>query len=318
MSDPPTAICLMGATATGKTALALALREVLPVEIISVDSSQVYRGMDIGTAKPTPEELKRAPHRLIDIRDPAEAYTAAEFCTDALREMEAIRENGCIPLLVGGTPFYFRALEFGLSRLPSADAELRARLAAEAAQIGWQALHARLAEVDPASARRIHPNDAQRIQRALEIYELTGQALSKINETAAPQPAAWRFIKIALQVSDRAILHARIAQRFHNMLEQGLMKEVEALYRRGDLGPELPSIRTVGYRQAWEYLTDKINYYQMTETAIVATRQLAKRQLTWLRGYPGVQPLESDATAPVSACLQYLTTAIGVVPEQRI
>ena len=318
MSDLPTAICLMGATATGKTALALALHDVLPVEIISVDSSQVYRGMDIGTAKPSAEELKRAPHRLIDIHDPAEAYTAAEFCTDALREMEAIRQGGRIPLLVGGTMFYFHALEFGLSPLPSADPELRARLVDEAAQTGWQALHARLAEVDPASARRIHPNDTQRIQRALEIYELTGQAPSRISEATAPRPAPWRFVKIALPVSDRAVLHERIAKRFHAMLEQGLMQEVEVLYRRGDLGPELPAIRTVGYRQAWEYLTNKVSYTEMVEMAIAATRQLAKRQLTWLRGYPGVQSLETGTTAPVSVCLDYLRTAAGIVPEQRI
>lgn len=318
MSDKPIAICLMGATATGKSALALALHDVLPVEIISVDSSQVYRGMDIGTAKPTPMEQVRAPHRLIDIRDPSEAYTAAEFCTDALREMAAIHRGGRIPLLVGGTMFYFHALEFGLSPLPSADPELRARLAEEAAQTSWQALHARLAEVDPVSARRIHPNDTQRIQRALEIYELTGQAPSWINETAAPRPAAWRFVKIALQVSDRAALHERIARRFHAMLEQGLMKEVEALYRRGNLGLELPSIRTVGYRQAWEYLTDKVNYYQMTEAAIAATRQLAKRQLTWLRSYPGVRSFETGTTAPVSGCLEYLAATAGIVPEQRL
>ena len=318
MPDLPTAICLMGATATGKTALALALHDVLPVEIISVDSSQVYRGMDIGTAKPSAEELKRAPHRLIDIRDPAEAYTAAEFCADALREMAAIHRSRRIPLLVGGTMFYFHALEFGLSPLPSADPELRARLTKEAARTSWQALHARLAEVDPASARRIHPNDTQRIQRALEIYELTGQAPSRINEAAAPRPAAWRFVKIALQISDRAMLHERIARRFHAMLEQGLMKEVEALYRRGDLGPELPSIRTVGYRQAWEYLTNKINYHQMTEAAIAATRQLAKRQLTWLRSYPGVQSFETGTTAPVSACLEYLAVTAGIAPEQRL
>lgn len=318
MSDLPTAICLMGATATGKTALALALHDVLPVEIISVDSSQVYRGMNIGTAKPSAEELKRAPHRLIDIRDPAEAYTAAEFCADAMREMQAIRQGGRIPLLVGGTMFYFHALEFGLSPLPSADPALRARLVDEATRTSWQALHTRLAEVDPESAKRIHPNDTQRIQRALEIYELTGQAPSRINEAAAPRPAAWRFVKIGLQVSDRAVLHERIAERFHAMLEQGLMKEVEALYRRGDLGPELPSVRTVGYRQAWSYLTNKVNYSEMVETAVTATRQLAKRQLTWLRGYPGVQSLETGTAAPVSACLDYLRAVAGIVPEQRI
>lgn len=318
MPDLPTAICLMGATATGKTALAMALHEVLPVEIISVDSSQVYRGMDIGTAKPTLDELRRAPHRLIDIRDPSEPYAAAQFCTDALREMEAIRARGRIPLLVGGTLFYFHALEFGLSPLPSADPELRARLTAEAEQQGWPALHARLAKIDPVSGARIHPNDAQRIQRALEIHELTGQAPSYINETAIRQPTGWRFVKVALALADRAALHERIAHRFHTMLERGLVQETEALYRRGDLGPELPSIRTVGYRQIWDYLTEILNYNQMTESAIAATRQLAKRQLTWLRGYPNVKTFESGVRVPVSACLDYLRAAVGNNPEQRI
>lgn len=318
MPDLPTAICLMGATATGKTALAMALHEELPVEIISVDSSQVYRGMDIGTAKPTPDELRRVPHRLIDIRDPSEPYTAAQFCADALREMEAIRERGRIPLLVGGTLFYFHALEFGLSPLPSADPELRARLTAEAEQQGWPALHARLAKVDPVSGARIHPNDAQRIQRALEIHELTGQAPSYINESTIRQPTGWHFVKVALALADRAVLHERIAHRFHAMLERGLVQETEALYRRGDLGPELPSIRTVGYRQIWDYLTESVNYTQMTESAIAATRQLAKRQLTWLRGYPDVKTFESGANVPVSACLDYLRTVAGSNPEQRI
>ncbi len=317
MSSRPVAICLMGATATGKSALALALHDALPVEIISVDSSQVYRGMDIGTAKPTPQEQARAPHRLIDIRDPSEAYSAADFCTDALREMEAVRQAGRIPLLVGGTMFYFHALEFGLSPLPSADPELRARLAGEAARIGWPAMHAQLAEIDPLTAGRIHPNDAQRIQRALEIYELTGQTPSRLNESA-PQTERWRYVKIALQVPDRSLLHERIAARFRNMLEQGLVEEVEALYRRGDLSPVLPSIRTVGYRQAWDYLTNKINYSQMSEAAIAATRQLAKRQLTWLRSYPGVRAFEGGEQAPVVACLEYLAQTAGVAPEQRL
>ncbi len=317
MVSKPVAICLMGATATGKSALALALHDALPVEIISVDSSQVYRGMDIGTAKPTPQEQARAPHRLIDIRDPSEAYSAADFCTDALREMEAVRQAGRIPLLVGGTMFYFHALEFGLSPLPSADPELRARLAGEAARIGWPAMHAQLAEIDPLTAERIHPNDAQRIQRALEIYELTGQTPSRLNESA-PQPERWRYVKIALQVPDRPLLHERIAARFRNMLEQGLVEEVEALYRRGDLSPALPSVRTVGYRQIWDYLTNKINYSQMSEAAIAATRQLAKRQLTWLRSYPAVQAFEGGEQAPVLACREYLARTAGVAPEQRL
>ena len=316
-SSKPTAICLMGATATGKTALALALHDALPVEIISVDSSQVYRGMDIGTAKPTMDEQARAPHRLIDIRDPAEAYSAADFCTDALREMEAIWQAGRIPLLVGGTMFYFHALEFGLAPLPSADPGLRARLTEEAGRLGWPAMHARLAGIDPVTAARIHPNDAQRIQRALEIYELTGQAPSRLTESA-PQPASWRYVKMALQVSDRAILHERIAARFQRMLEQGLVEEVEALYRRGDLSPKLPSIRTIGYRQAWDYLTNRINYSQMSEAVIAATRQFARRQLTWLGGYPGVQPFESGGQTPIRPCLEYLASTVGAAREQRL
>jgi tRNA dimethylallyltransferase len=307
----------MGATATGKTALALALHDALPVEIISVDSSQVYRGMDIGTAKPTMEEQARAPHRLIDIRDPAEAYSAADFCADALREMEAIWRAGRIPLLVGGTMFYFHALEFGLAPLPSADPGLRARLTEEAGRLGWPAMHSRLAEIDPVTAARIHPNDAQRIQRALEFYELTGQAPSRLNEPAS-QPARWRYVKMALQVSDRAILHERIAARFQLMLEQGLMEEVETLYRRGDLSPKLPSIRTIGYRQAWDYLTNRINYSQMSEAAIAATRQFARRQLTWLGGYPGVQSFESGGQTPIRPCLEYLAPTVGVARELRL
>jgi len=307
MSPKPIAICLMGATATGKTALALALHERLPVEIISVDSSQVYRGMDIGTAKPTSAELARAPHRLIDIRDPAESYSAAEFCADARREMEAIRQAGRIPLLVGGTMFYFHSLEYGLSDLPSADPEVRARLSADADRLGWEGMHARLAEVDPVTADRIHPNDAQRIQRALEIYELTGQAPSAINSQSASAAREYRFIKVGLQISDRVKLHENIAKRFHDMLDRGLIAEVEQLYSRGDLTPALPSIRTVGYRQIWEYLTKKVNYNQMIENALAATRQLAKRQMTWLRSYPDVRFFESETNGLVDSVLEYLT-----------
>jgi len=307
MSSKPIAICLMGATATGKTALALTLHERLPVEIVSVDSSQVYRGMDIGTAKPSREELARAPHRLIDIRDPAEPYSAAEFCTDALREMQAIHEAGRIPLLVGGTMFYFRALEFGLSSLPSADATVRARLEQEAREQGWPVLHARLAEIDPQAGARIHPNDSQRIQRALEIYELTGLPPTEAAQPARPPASEYRFIKLAISLNDRSQLHDRIAERFHAMLRRGLVEEVRALLERVDLSPNLPSVRTVGYRQIWEYLTDNINYNQMVESAIAATRQLAKRQLTWLRSYPGVRFLEGDMEQMVRNSVEYLT-----------
>jgi tRNA dimethylallyltransferase len=285
-------IALMGPTASGKTGLALALRRSLPVEIVSVDASQVYRGLDIGTAKPGAAERAQAPHRLIDIRDPAQAYSAAEFCRDARREIEDIRRAGRVPLLVGGTMFYFRALEFGLSRLPAADPAVRARIAEEAGRLGWPALHARLAAIDPASADRIHPNDPQRLQRALEIHALTGEPPSRAQAQTAPEPAPYRFVKLAILPEDREVLNARIAERFHAMLAQGFLAEAEALYRRDDLHSGLPSMRTVGYRQAWEYLSGNIGYTEMVEQAIRATRQLAKRQMTWLRRYPDLHRLQ--------------------------
>lgn len=307
MSQParPLAICLMGPTASGKTAIALALRDALPVEIISVDASQVYRGMDIGTAKPTPEEQARAPHRLIDIRDPAERYSAAEFREDALREMEAIVAAGRVPLLVGGTMFYFQALEYGLSDLPSADPEVRRHITEDAERSGWPNLHARLAAIDPEAAARIRPTDPQRIQRALEIHAVTGQPPSTLRR--APRASApYRFVKIGLWPDRRAALHARIAHRFAVMLERGLLSEVEALYRRGDLDVAQPSMRTVGYRQVWHYLTGVVDYNQMTEQAIAATRQLAKRQLTWLRRYPDVRFLDCSDAPPTDAAVEYV------------
>ncbi|MBI3777726.1 MAG: tRNA (adenosine(37)-N6)-dimethylallyltransferase MiaA [Gammaproteobacteria bacterium] len=306
MSELPPAIFLMGPTAAGKTALALALHDVLPVEIISVDSSQVYRGMDIGTAKPTADELARAPHRLIDIRDPRQTYSAAEFCTDARREMETITQQGKIPLLVGGTMFYFHALEFGLSDLPSADPEVRARLSDEAAAFGWPRLHARLQEVDPESAARIHPNDAQRIQRALEIYELTGQPSSVLGATRRSHVFPYRAVKIALWPQDREVLHRRIADRFENMLKQGFIDEVEQLARLDGLSLTTPSMRAVGYRQAWQYLIKEVNYSEMTERAMTATRQFAKRQITWLRGYPDIRAYDSTDSLPEKECREYL------------
>jgi tRNA dimethylallyltransferase len=305
LSLPP-AIFLMGPTAAGKTALALALHELFPVEIVSVDSSQIYRGLDIGTAKPTRAEQERAPHRLIDIRDPAQTYSAAEFRDDARREMNDIARAGRIPLLVGGTMFYFHALEYGLTELPPADAAIRARLAEEGKRLGWPALHARLQAADPLTAGRIRPQDAQRIQRALEIIELTGQIPSQLNQLHPREPLPYRVIKLALLPSRRGLLHERIAQRFHAMLDRGLVGEVEGLKRRGDLKPDLPSLRTVGYRQVWEYLTGNLNYNGMVERAIVATRQLAKRQLTWLRHYPGVHAIEYGETVPEAECTSYL------------
>ncbi len=307
----PPVIFLMGPTAAGKTALAFALHEALPVDIISVDAAQVYRGLDIGTAKPTAAELARVPHRLIDIRDPAEAYSAAQFRDDAQREIADITARGRIPLLVGGTMFYFRALERGLSTLPSADPATRAVLSAEAAGSGWPALHARLAARDPATAARIDPHDAQRIQRALEIIALTGDIPSSLNRAADAAVFPYRAIKIALAPQARAQLHARIATRFDAMLHAGLVAEVELLYRRGDLSLELPSVRTVGYRQAWQYLDGALNYNEMTERAVYATRQLAKRQLTWLRGDRAVHWFHTDDTQYLSNSVSWLRQNLG-------
>ncbi|HLQ25901.1 MAG TPA: tRNA (adenosine(37)-N6)-dimethylallyltransferase MiaA [Acidiferrobacterales bacterium] len=290
----PPAVFLMGPTASGKTALALALQALFPFEIISVDAAQVYRGMDIGTAKPSREELARAPHRLIDIRDPAEPYSAAQFRVDALREMQEITQRGRIPLLVGGTMFYFRALAQGLAEAPSADAGIRTQLTAEAAQIGWPAMHARLRAHDPETAARVHPHDAQRIQRALEILMLAQQPPSQLNQKKPSDLFPYGLIKIALSPGDRSRLHSRIAKRFQTMLNQGLVAEVEMLFHRGDLSLQLPSMRTVGYRQVWLYLTGKINYCEMVERGIAATRQLAKRQLTWLRSDKELHWLETD------------------------
>lgn len=274
----------MGPTASGKTDLAVELVRRLPCDVISVDSAMVYRGMDIGTAKPTPDVLHVAPHRLIDICDPSESYSAARFRADALREVELIRKSGRLPLLVGGTMLYFRALERGLSPLPPADADVRRELEAEAQESGWKALHGRLAQVDPHAARRIHANDPQRIQRALEVYRLTGMPMSEWFERPAPEGQfPYKIVKIVLLPADREALAARIAARFHAMIERGFLKEVEMLRRRPDLNPRQPSMRAVGYRQAWAHLEGRLTREAMIERAIVATRQYAKRQLTWLR-----------------------------------
>lgn len=279
----PPAIFLMGPTASGKTALALRLAERFPVDLISVDSALVYRGLDIGAAKPDADTLAKFPHRLIDIRDPAQPYSAAEFRTDALREMSATTAAGRIPLLVGGTGLYFRALQYGLSDLPEADPALRARLADEARVLGWAALHARLGELDPAAAARIRAGDAQRIQRALEVIALSGKTLSA-QQGAPPQRFGYRVLKLALIPADRAALHARIAARMDAMLAQGFLVEVQRLRARGDLHGDLPAVRAVGYRQAWQHLDGEFDVAQLRDRAIFATRQLAKRQLTWLRG----------------------------------
>ena len=299
-TDPrPLAICLMGPTASGKTALALALADRLDCGLVSVDSAQVYRGMDIGTAKPEPAVLARYPHRLIEIRDPAEPYSAAEFRRDALTAIGEILAAGRMPLLVGGTMLYFRALIHGLAEMPGADPAIRAGIAALAEREGWDAVHRRLAAVDPASAARIDPGNRQRVQRALEVYLASGRPMSSLH--AAQSPAAdlpCRLLQLALVPADRAALHRRIAARFQAMLAAGFLDEVRALKARGDLHPDLPSIRSVGYRQAWDYLDGRVSRQEMSERAIAATRQLAKRQLTWLRSWPGLEILPGDEPEP--------------------
>ncbi|MEJ2507923.1 MAG: tRNA (adenosine(37)-N6)-dimethylallyltransferase MiaA [Gammaproteobacteria bacterium] len=286
--ERPPVVLLMGPTASGKTDLAVEFVERLGLEIVSVDSAMVYRGMDIGTAKPDAGVLARAPHRLIDFLDPAEAYSAARFRTDALREIDDILSAGRIPLLVGGTMLYFRALQAGLAELPEADAAVRAELEAQARAKGWEAMHARLAEVDPEAAARIHPNDPQRIQRALEVYVITGEPLSVWLRQTPAADFPYRAVKLAVAPAERDVLRQRIAVRFEAMLEAGLLAEVEALMARGDLDPSLPSIRAVGYRQAWAYLAGDCDRETMVRQALAATRQLAKRQMTWLRREPGL------------------------------
>ena len=273
----------MGPTASGKTDLAIYLTEHFPVDIISVDSAMVYKGLNIGSAKPSAEELAKAPHRLIDVVDPLDIYSAAQFRNDALKEMAEITQAGRIPLLVGGTMLYFRALLYGLSELPAADEATRQKLELEAKELGWDKMHQRLAEIDPEAAARIHPNDPQRISRALEVYEVTGKAMSQLQREQKAEPLPYQVLKLALIPSDRAMLHQRIEKRFKQMLQQGLIDEVKTLQERGDLHEDLPAIRAVGYRQVWDYLSERIDYTEMEERGVIATRQLAKRQFTWLR-----------------------------------
>jgi len=276
-------IFLMGPTASGKTALAVELVQKLPLEIISVDSAMVYRGMDIGTAKPSPEILNIAPHRLIDICDPAESYSAGNFCRDAYRVIDEIHAQDKIPLLVGGTGLYFRSLEQGFSSLPQANPGVRDKLEAEARDLGWDKMHQRLENIDPVAAARIHRNDPQRIQRALEVYELTGRPLSELHSQGRQASLDYPLIKLIVAAADRTNLHKDIETRFVKMLNDGLVDEVKALYKRGDLSPALPAMRLVGYRQVWDYLEGRESYKNMIEKGIIATRQLAKRQMTWFR-----------------------------------
>ena len=302
----PLAIFLMGPTASGKTDLAIQLRQQLPVEVISVDSALIYRGMDIGTAKPSKAELALAPHRLIDICDPAESYSAANFRTDALREMQEISAQGKIPLLVGGTMLYYKALLEGLSPLPSADDKVRSEIEAKAALIGWAGLHQELSKIDPISAQRINPNDSQRINRALEVFYLTGKTLTELTAQKG-EALPYDILQFAIAPEQREVLHLRIEQRFHKMIELGFQQEVEKLYRRPDLNENLPSIRCVGYRQMWEYLRGDYDHDEMVFRGICATRQLAKRQITWLRGW--TSPIQwLDSLQPAQALEKVLTS----------
>jgi tRNA dimethylallyltransferase len=303
--------CLLGPTASGKTAAALAFAQRFPVEIISVDSALVYRGMDIGTAKPTAEERALAPHHLIDIIDPTEAYSAAQFRNDALKLVAEIEERGRIPLLVGGTMLYYMALTRGLNELPEANSAIRAELDAEAARDGWPALHARLALIDPETAARLPPNDSQRIQRALEVFTLTGRPLSAIlKDPKKTQESEPEFVPIALEPSDRSVLHRRIEMRFDQMLKAGLIEEVESLRARGDLTPAMPSMRCVGYRQVWEYLDREVDYATMRDKGVFATRQLCKRQLTWLRSIEDRKIVDCAVEGATAAALAQIQAVI--------
>ena len=312
----PPAIFLMGPTASGKTDLALQLADALPCEIISVDSALIYRGMDIGSAKPNAEILQKYPHHLIDILDPAQSYSAAQFRDDALQAMADITARGRIPLLVGGTMLYFKALTEGLAAMPSADPEVRARLEQQAASEGWAALHTELQRIDPVSAQRIHPNDPQRLLRALEVWHISGQTMTQLRAKQSLEKQQllasngahlpYNVATFAIAPQQRSVLHERIAQRFQQMLEQGFIAEVEALRQRGDLHIDLPSIRAVGYRQAWAYLDGEYAYDEMFERGIIATRQLAKRQFTWLRSWDDVEWLDSLSCNKMSQVLKRL------------
>ncbi len=299
----PPALCLLGPTASGKTQLALTLATHYSIDIISVDSAQVFYDMNIGTAKPDAETLKRFPHRLIDLVTPEERYSAARFREDALREMADSTVRGRIPLLVGGTMLYYKALREGLADLPEADPALRADIDAEAARHGWPALHKQLAQIDPATATRLKPTDAQRIQRALEIVRLTGQPLDALYAAQRKTTLPYRLLTLALIPAERAVLHDRIAQRFHDMLRAGLIEEVEGLRQKYRLNAELPSMRCVGYRQVWDMLEGRLPAHELADRGIYATRQLAKRQLTWLRSLSEIEVLDPLAPDHLSQAL---------------
>jgi tRNA dimethylallyltransferase len=310
-SEPPHFIAIAGPTASGKTAAALALAERRPCEVVSVDSALVYRGMDIGTAKPSKLELRQVPHHLIDIRDPLQAYSAAEFARDAQHLIGEIRGRGALPVLVGGTMLYFKALLDGIDDMPASNPAIRAAIDTEAAQAGWPEMHAELTRVDPVTAARLSPNDSQRIQRALEVFRMTGQPLSAFQRrNSNAKTGDLNHLLISLEPQDRAWLHTRIAQRFDAMLEGGLMDEVQTLRKRGDLTPDLPSMRCVGYRQTWEALDGLWPMGELRDRGIFATRQLAKRQITWLRSMPTRQIIHCDAADALARCLDLIEKAL--------
>ncbi len=309
MSSLPV-VFLMGPTASGKTDLAMKLYDQLPCEIVSVDSAMIYRGMNIGTAKPDAELLSKYPHRLIDIRDPDEAYSAAEFRRDALALIEEIRAAGKIPLLTGGTMLYFHALKNGLASLPKADSGVRERILNQAQAEGWDAIHRRLAEVDPESAARLNPNDSQRLQRALEVYEISGRTMTELWAEQEAQKPDFKIIPMAVMPAERSELHDRIAQRFDIMLDQGFVDEVKTLWDRGDLNLQMPSVRCVGYRQVWEYFAGTWDYDTMKFKGVVATRQLAKRQVTWLRSWENLAWMDTHDPKLLSNALKLIEGGI--------
>jgi tRNA dimethylallyltransferase len=306
-----TAYALLGPTASGKSGLALALSQRISLEIISIDSAQVYRGMDIGTAKPTPAERGAVPHHLIDLVDPDQSYSAGQWREAAIRTVGEVLERKKVPLLVGGTMLYYRALIAGLDALPPADAALRAEIDAEAAKRGWPALHAELAKVDPATARRLPPNDAQRIQRGLEVFRLTGTPLSALHGSSKKNELPFEIRAFALIPEDRAILHRRIEERFDAMLKDGLVEEVKALRKRFDLNPAMPSMRAVGYRQVWEHLEGEYGQDLLRQKGIAATRQLAKRQMTWLRSFPDLLRLDAGGAQGGAVAFELLLDQLG-------
>lgn len=312
----------MGPTASGKTDLAIALREKLGAELINVDSAQFYRGLNIGAAKPDADTLARAPHRLIDIRDPAERYSVAEFVEDARREMANITEAGCIPILVGGSMLYFKALREGLADMPQADETMRRQMEEKAAREGWPALHRELAEVDPETAAELHPNHSQRIQRALEVYRLSGVPISQLRKQHQAEGGGieqdFNLIQLALVPENRQLLHDRISQRLDHMMAEGFLGEVQSLFARGDLDVSLPAIRSVGYRQLWSYCAGECTLDEAVAAAKAATRQLAKRQLTWLRGWPGAIQVKVDEDAKYLSKLEILQNSLKKLSETPI